>query len=59
MIKLIQGKPVEQWRQWLHKEINSPCDNVKNNPQVLQVLRAFKEVIDKTMILKDLQEYIG
>jgi len=58
MIKSIQGKPISQWREWLTKEINSPCDNVKNNPEVLQVLRAFKEVLNKSMILKDLEEYI-
>jgi hypothetical protein len=58
VITHIQGKSIEEWRTWLSKEINEPCKNVIDNPHVLQVLRAFKETIDKTMILKDLQDYL-
>jgi hypothetical protein len=59
MIKYIQGKPIDEWRQWLSKEINEPCKNVMDNPHVLQVLRAFKETIDRAIISRVLLDYIN
>jgi hypothetical protein len=46
LIRQIRGTSIGKWKSWVQKELCPPLvDNVRNNPEVIQVLEAFADLI--------------
>ena len=48
MIKVIKGRSILDWEQWVKRVLTPPLSQgVKDNPEIVQVLEAFEDLIQQ------------